>query len=130
MKAWGLVCDEDIEDFEQEKLIQEWLRSTGNAGRIELKHTTSKGTARNTLIKAAISLDEKMSDNDDSGTYADLIAGSDGRDLEYGEPDDSFEREIEELQWTIQAIICLASTKSAQAWAEIIYKQWCEQQTN
>jgi len=77
------LCDEDKEDFKQEKLIQEWLEREGSAGAIEFKHISSKGTARNTLVKASIRLDEKIFD-DGAGTYADLVVGSDGRDFDCG----------------------------------------------
>lgn len=78
------LCEQDIEDFEQEKLIQEWLKTTGEAafGEFEFKHISSKGTARNTIDQRSIRLDAQMRDEKDSGTFADIVAGSDGRDLE------------------------------------------------
>lgn len=87
-------CEQDIEDFEQEKQIQEWLSQNGN-GEFEFKHITSKGTARNTLIKAAFSLDQEISVNG-SSTFSDLIAGSDGRDLECGPITDELEPDARE----------------------------------
>lgn len=75
------LCDEDKEDFEQEKLIEEWLEREGRAGAIDFKHITRKGTARNTLDTRSIRLDQKTFD-DGTGTLADVVAGSDGRDLE------------------------------------------------
>lgn len=128
MKQWGAINEEDEEDFEQEKLIKEWLEREGRDGEIELKHISRKGTARNTLVKASISLDEKMSDDDSKGTFADLIAGCDGRDLDDGEPDDPFEREIEELEWCVWAVINLAKSQETKLWARELYQQWCEQQ--
>lgn len=80
------VSAEDQEDFAQEQEIQQWLEREGLAGQFELKHITRKGTARNTLVRAEVRLDQEIAD-DGSGTFADLIAGSDGRDL-YGGGDD------------------------------------------
>lgn len=77
------ICDEDIEDYEQELRIKEWLNREGIDG-FELKHITRNGTARNTRVRASISLDQKISE-DSTGTFADLIAGSDGRDYFFGE---------------------------------------------
>lgn len=89
-KALGgnkFVSAEDHEDCAQEKLIQEWLRREGSAVDFDFKHITSKGTARNTLVKAQVRLDAQIQD-DSAGTFADLIAGSDGRDLYSGGDDD------------------------------------------
>lgn len=76
--------EEDQEDFAQEQLIQEWLRKEGADVEFEFKHISRKGTARNTIDKRSIRLDAKVSDENGSRTYADIIAGSDGRDLECG----------------------------------------------
>lgn len=92
---WG-AGEEDLEDYEQERVIQEWLKREGRVGEIELKHITGKGNVRNTLLKASFSLDQRISTEDGSRTFADLIAGSDGRDLECGGVVDEFERDPEE----------------------------------
>jgi hypothetical protein len=76
-------CEQDEEDFGQEKLIQDWIKSQGNAVEFEFQHINRKGNARNTLVKAQVRLDQQISE-DGSGTFADLIAGSDGRDLYCG----------------------------------------------
>lgn len=77
------ISAQDQEDCAQEKLIQEWLKQQGNAGAIDFKHINRKGAARNTLVKAEVRLDQKIKDDGDS-TFADFIAGSDGRDLYSG----------------------------------------------
>ena len=75
------LCDKDQEDFEQEKLIHEWIISQQQSDiEFDFKHINSKGNARNTLVRASFSLDQKISE-DTKGTFADLIAGCDGRDL-------------------------------------------------
>jgi hypothetical protein len=74
------ISAQDEEDCAQEKLIQEWLKREGIASEFGLKHINSKGTARNTLVRAQVRLDQKIKD-DGSNTFADLIAGCDGRDL-------------------------------------------------
>jgi len=78
------INDEDQADFEQEKKIQEWLAQQGGIEQFDFKHITRKGTPRNTLIKASISLDQQISE-DGPGTFADLIGGFDGRDLFNGD---------------------------------------------
>lgn len=80
---WG-ICEQDKEDFDQEKIIQEWLKREGRTEQLEYKHISSKGTPRNTLDTRSIRLDQKVSDGESSRTYADIIAGSDGRNLECG----------------------------------------------
>jgi hypothetical protein len=94
MGKWD-VNDQDQEDFDQEKQIREWLEREGNTGTVEFKHINSKGRARNTLLKGSISLDQEITD-DGAGTFADIIAGSDGRDLECGPCIDEPEREPQE----------------------------------
>jgi hypothetical protein len=95
MGKWD-TNDEDVEDFEQEKLIAEWLKREGMSGAVDLQHINRKGHARNTLIKASISLDQQVGDESGSATFADLIAGSDGRDLEVGGDDCDPELEAQE----------------------------------
>ena len=88
---WG-AGEEDQEDFEQEQLIKEWLEREGRAGDVEFQYISRKGTARNTIDKRSVRLDAQVSYEGGSRTYADLIAGSDGRDwecrLDLGENDD------------------------------------------
>jgi hypothetical protein len=80
-----LISEQDIDDYEQEKQIQEWLEREGKSGAIEFKHINRKGNARNTLVKAHVRLDQAVGDEGDgTRTFADIIAGSDGRDLECG----------------------------------------------
>jgi hypothetical protein len=86
------ISGEDFEDCEQEKLIQAWLKEQGNVGAVELKHINRKGTARNTLVKAEVRLDQKVREDGES-TFADFIAGCDGRDLYGGGGSDELEPE-------------------------------------
>lgn len=76
------LCKQDIEDFEQEQLINDWLKREGAAGAVEFKYINRKGAARNTIDQRSVRLDWQVRDEKGSGTYADFIAGSDGRDLE------------------------------------------------
>lgn len=78
---------EDFEDFEQEKTIREWLEQQGITDGFDFKYTSSKGTTRNTLVRASVRLEQKIGFEERSGTYADIIAGSDGRDLYDRGPD-------------------------------------------
>lgn len=77
------ISAQDQEDCAQEKIIQQWLKQQGNASEFDFKHINRKGTARNTLVKAEVRLDQKIK-NDGDSTFADFIAGSDGRDLYSG----------------------------------------------
>ncbi len=72
---------QDQEDFEQEMHIKAWLEREGRAADFGYEHINRKGNARNTLVRAHVHLDAKVQE-DGSGTFADLVAGSDGRDLE------------------------------------------------
>lgn len=84
------LAQEDLEDFEQEKRIQEWLASQGEGSDgFVFAYTTSKGTARSSRVRASISLDQKITEDSGSGTFADLVAGSDGRDLYDGDDSES-----------------------------------------
>jgi hypothetical protein len=105
MSKWQ-TNDQDQEDFEQEKLIERWLERAGKSGSVELVHISSKGTARNTLIKASVSLDQRISETGEgTGTFADVIAGSDGRDLDFGESDHDPEVEArEQIFWNLSAL--------------------------
>ncbi len=83
----GIAQFDDTEDFEQEMRIREWLKCEGMHDEFEFQHITRKGTARDTRIGAHggfVRLDQKIGD-DESSTFADIIAGCDGRDLERGE---------------------------------------------
>ena len=96
--------EQDDEDFEQERLIEQWLEREGKSGSIDLKHITSKGTVRNTLVKASISLDQEIT-QDGGGTFADLIAGLDGRDLEIGSLECDPEGDArEQIFWYLSAL--------------------------
>lgn len=75
------LCAQDEEDFEQEKAIKDWLEREGRADDFGYQHINRKGTARNTLVRAQVRLDAQIQ-TDETGTFADRIAGSDGRDLE------------------------------------------------
>jgi len=84
--------EEDKEDYEQERRIQEWLKQQGNSAEFGYEYINRKGNARNTLIKASVRLDQKIGE-DGTGTFADLIVGSDGRDLVGG--DEPLDPEVE-----------------------------------
>lgn len=76
------ICEQDEEDYEQDKAIKDWIENNpqGRDVDFEYKFINSKGNTRNTLIRAALSLDQQIQTNS-TGTFADLIKGSDGRDL-------------------------------------------------
>ncbi len=80
------ICEQDEEDYEQDKAIKDWIENNpqGRDVDFEYKFINSKGKTRNTLVRAALSLDQQITD-DGLGTFADLIKGSDGRDLYCGE---------------------------------------------
>lgn len=75
---------EDIEDYEQEKRIRDFLKNNKirNSG-IEFQYINSKGNARSSNVKASFSLDQKVNAESNS-SYSDIIAGHDGRTLENG----------------------------------------------
>lgn len=105
MSKWS-VNEEDEQDFEQEKIIQEWI-SQQSAREFEFKYINRKGNARNTTFKG-ISLDQKIKE-DGSGTFADIIAGCDGRDLECGrEPD---EVDVDPKDQIESYLLCLGFAK-------------------
>lgn len=87
MAIW--ITEQDEEDFEQELQIKKWLE-TQQQGAVEFdfKSINRKGNARYLGVRASLSLDQKVSE-DSTGTFADLIAGSDGRDLYCGEVPDA-----------------------------------------
>jgi len=98
------ISAQDEEDCEQEKLIQEWLKQQGKVGAVELKHINRKGTARNTLVKAEVRLDQKIGEDTET-TFADFIAGSDGRDLYSGGSADDIKSEpIEKIHGYLFAL--------------------------
>lgn len=80
------ICEQDEEDYEQDKAIKDWIENNpqGRDVDFEYKFINSKGKTRNTLVRAALSLDQQIQ-SDTTGTFADLIKGSDGRDLYCGE---------------------------------------------
>lgn len=95
--------EQDIEDYEQEKQIEEWLGKR-NSSKFEYQYINSKGNARNTLIKASFSLDQEIG-KDGGGTFADIIIGSDGRDLECRREFDDSRRDLEEeISWYLLAL--------------------------
>lgn len=102
------LCDQDREDFEQEKRINEWLNRdySGRPELLESWHINRKGNARNTLIQARFSLDQNVRKDDArGGTFADLVAGYDGRDLENGDGDYHFREHFEStVTETLQAL--------------------------
>lgn len=79
--------EQDQADFEQEKLIKEWLEREGRTDEFGYQHINRKGLARNTTVRAQVRLDQQIRE-DGTGTFADLIAGCDGRDLECGRDSD------------------------------------------
>lgn len=109
---WG-ITDEDIEDFEQEQLIKNWISQSGTK-RFDYKYINRKGNARNTLSRNTVSLDEKVR-KDSSTTFESCIAGSDGRDLESrGEsnensidPREKIHGDLSALGFNKKEIICL-----------------------
>lgn len=102
MKNWS--NEQDLQDFEQEIEIKRWLECEGRTDKIDLKYISCKGTARNTLLRGAFSLDQKIGE-DSSGTFADIIVGSDGRDLFGGDRDIDFRREAEQkIRWYLSAL--------------------------
>jgi len=90
------------------------------SGSIELQHINSKGRARNTLVKASISLDQQVGQDSDSCRYGDLIKGSDGRDLELGslEPDP----EVEAREIIHGYLFALGFNQGDVTWLETILK--------
>jgi hypothetical protein len=83
MLKW--LCEQDQEDFEQEQKIKEWIAKVDKEATVKFdyKHINSKGNIRNTLVRASSSLDQEIQ-TDAKGTFADLVAGCDGRDLYCG----------------------------------------------
>jgi hypothetical protein len=88
------VCDQDREDFEQEKRVNAWLAEAHPGRALEATHTTRHGTARNTLVRAAISLDQPVIEGE-TLSFADLIPGKDGRELEAGNPEFHFQEHFD-----------------------------------
>lgn len=84
--------EQDLDDFAQEQLIKDWLEREGRVAEFEFKHISRHGTARNTLVKAEVRLDAQAFD-DSARTFADLIAGCDGRDLLGGRDADEIDPE-------------------------------------
>jgi hypothetical protein len=82
--AGGWINEEDEEDFEQEKKIRDWLNESGSKERFEFKSINREGNARHIGVAASFSLDQKVGEDTDT-TFADVVAGSDGRDLFGGE---------------------------------------------
>jgi hypothetical protein len=110
------IQEQDEEDFEQEKKIKEWLGDSNE--QFDFKHISSNGTARNTLVKASISLDQKIQE-DSSGTFADIIMGSDGRTL-YGGHD------IDPNEIIDGYLYCLGFSEGDSEWIVKMLKLWGE----
>jgi hypothetical protein len=85
------LSQEDEEDYEQEKAIQDWLKTQQRANdKFNYQYINSKGNARNSRVRASFSLDQKIKEGE-TGALADFVAGSDGRDLYNGEAADAGE---------------------------------------
>lgn len=113
--------NEDNEDYEQELAIKQWLEQNGNPG-FDFTSINRKGNARHIGDVGCFSLDQKISEENGGGTYADLVAGSDGRDLECGE-------DLGEDDNGMSAECCLeillksiGANKEALRWAMGLYK--------
>lgn len=97
------ISEQDEEDYEQEKLIKEWADKNDIRG-LEYEYINSKGGARNSLVRASFSLDQEIGE-DGGGTFADIIAGCDGRDLECREEFDDTTRDLDqEISWYLFAL--------------------------
>ena len=114
------LCAQDEEDFEQEKQIEAWLAREGRSGELEFQHFNRKGNARNTLVRAQVRLDAQISE-DETGTFADLIAGSDGRDLE-------LRTDLGRVAELADAVIALVKDDSAREEVRRIYFNWMMEQ--
>lgn len=68
-------ADEDIEDYEQEKLIKEWLKRQATVRQFDYQYINGKGNVRSSLVKASISLDQAVNEDTDT-KFGDLIAGN------------------------------------------------------
>lgn len=111
---------EDNEDYEQELAIREWLRRNGSP-RFDFTSINSKGNSRHIGDMGSFSLDEKIANDDGCGTYADIIAGSDGRDMESGEAcneddNDSLGASLEML------LISIGVKGGVLKWAKVHYR--------
>jgi hypothetical protein len=74
--------EQDKEDYDQEQKIKEWLENRqGTDGEFDYKYINSKGNVRNTIVKGQ-RLDKELPE-DSTATLHDIVAGCDGRDLEY-----------------------------------------------
>jgi hypothetical protein len=74
--------EQDKEDYDQEQKIKEWLENRqGTDGEFDYKYINSKGNVRNTIVKGQ-RLDKEFPE-DSTATLHDIVAGCDGRDLEY-----------------------------------------------
>lgn len=126
--------DQDHEDFEQERQIKEWLNREGNDRAIDFQYITSKGTARNTILKSSIRLDQKIGE-DGSGTFADIIAGCDGRDFIERGDFDGFEIDASEkirgylfilgfnqgeIKWLQKTLLLSMEQKRSRLWKSLI----------
>ncbi len=91
---------QDIEDYEQEKLIQGWLNENQKSGDFTFTSINSKGNLRHTGDYGSFSLDQKISsESTGNNTFSDIIGGYENGDLFDGKrivSNDSIEFDQEE----------------------------------
>lgn len=69
------ITDQDKEDYEQEKLIQEWLGENGKQY-FKYANTTSTGNIKHSTGYYAISLDQPIRNSGGDSTYHEITTGS------------------------------------------------------
>lgn len=74
------TTDEDVEDYEQERAIREWLSRENKSDDFNFTAITRNNTVKRTNLRAAFSLDQKLS-IDGEDTFYEVVAGDDGREL-------------------------------------------------
>jgi hypothetical protein len=116
-----IFCDQDKEDAEQERKILEWAKSADK--QITLTHINQSGTISSSLCRGSFSLDEATSTEERSGTYADIIAGSDGRELYDDDPDRGYEQILDRADDLIRETLRALSFKEMEI--EWLNKMWC-----
>lgn len=114
---------EDEEDFAQESAIREWLEREGRVSEFEYSAFTRKGTARSLVDRKSVRLEQKVRDEPGSRTYADIIAGSDGRDLECrldpDEADDGPETAADRLEAELDLFFdAIGASEGMRAWGK------------
>lgn len=87
--------NEDLEDYEQEKRIQEWLKKNNLESEFEFSSINSKGNAKHVGDIGSFSLDQQISDESGSSSFAEIIEGENNisiiQDIEEEEEKDFFE---------------------------------------